>query len=152
MPDPWRGVGGAPYGEGMADKAVVRREKFPEAYAIFDPIVAEWTARPDVALGAMFGSEGLNVRGKVFAFVTFAGELMVKLPESRVGELAEADEAQPAVMRGRPMREWATVGTDAAERWAPLVGEAYAHVDAITPRPDRRRSPGRPETRETHPG
>lgn len=133
MPSPLVYVAGASYREAMPDKAVARRQKFPESYAIFDPIVAEWTARPDVALGAMFGSEGLNVRGKVFAFVTFAGELMVKLPESRVGELAEANEAQPAVMRGRPMREWATVGTDAADRWAPLVAEAFAHVDAITP-------------------
>ena len=116
----------------MADKAAARREKFPESYAIFDPIVAEWSARPDVALGAMLGSEGLTVRGKVFAFVTFAGALMVKLPEDRVGELAKAHEAEPAVMRGRPMREWATVGTDAADRWPPLVAEAFAHVDAIT--------------------
>lgn len=118
---------------GMADKGAARREKFPESYAIFDPIVSEWTARPDVSLGAMFGSEGLNVRGKVFAFVTFEGALMVKLPESRVGELAEAGEAEPAVMRGRPMREWATAGTDAADRWPALVAEAFAHVDAITP-------------------
>ncbi|KJL45519.1 hypothetical protein RS82_00173 [Microbacterium trichothecenolyticum] len=117
----------------MADKGAARREKFPESYAIFDPIVAEWTARPDVSLGAMFGSEGLNVRGKVFAFVTFEGALMVKLPESRVGELAEAGAAEPAVMRGRPMREWATVGTDAADRWPALVAEAFAHVDEITP-------------------
>ncbi|MFC8681893.1 TfoX/Sxy family protein [Microbacterium ureisolvens] len=117
----------------MADKGAARRQKFPESYAIFDPIAAEWTTRPDVSIGAMFGSEGLNVRGKVFACVTFDGELMVKLPESRVSELAEAGEAQPVVMRGKPMREWATVGTDAAARWPEIIAEAYAHVDAITP-------------------
>ena len=133
MPGVWRCVGGAPYGEGMADRAAARRAKFPESYAIFDPIVAEWTARPDVALGAMFGSEGLNVRGKVFAFVTFDGALMVKLPEDRVGELAKTHEAEPAVMRGRLMHRWATVGTDAADRWPALVAEAFAFVDEITP-------------------
>lgn len=117
----------------MADKAAGRRAKFPESYAIFDPIAAEWTTRPDVSIGAMFGSEGLNVRGKVFAFVTFEGALMVKLPEERVGELAQAGQAQPAVMRGRPMREWAVAGTDASERWPALVAEAFAHVDRLTP-------------------
>jgi hypothetical protein len=29
----------------------------------------------------MFGSEGLRIRGKVFAFVGFAGGLVVKIPE-----------------------------------------------------------------------
>ncbi|MNT69327.1 hypothetical protein D3C72_2076360 [compost metagenome] len=59
---------------------------------------------------------------------------MVKLPESRVGELASTGEVKPAVMRGRPMREWATAGTDAADRWPGLIAEAFAHVDEITPR------------------
>jgi hypothetical protein len=117
----------------MADKGANRREKFPHSYAIFDPIVEESTRWPDVALTAMFGSEGLSVRGKVFAFVTFEGMLMVKVPEHRVGELAKAHEATPAIMRGRPMREWVMTGPEAPERWPPLVAEAYAYVDEITP-------------------
>ena len=92
----------------MAPASDSRREKFPESYAVFDPIVAEYTTRDDVELGRMFGSEGLSVRGKVFAFVGFSGGLFAKLPEARVGELIAAGDAEPAVMRDRPMREWVT--------------------------------------------
>ena len=86
-------------------------------------------ARPDVAMTRMFGSESLSVRGKMFAFASNAGDLVVKLSEQRVDELR----LDNMVMRGRPMREWATLGTDAAARWPAAVAEAHAHVDAITP-------------------
>jgi len=113
--------------------ATARRERFPDSYAIFDPICAEYTARDDVVLGRMFGSEGLSVRGKVFAFVGFSGSLFAKLPEQRVGELVEAGDAEPAVMRARPMREWVTARADRSETWPAIVAEAYAFVDSITP-------------------
>ncbi|HKT56724.1 MAG TPA: hypothetical protein VJR25_08125 [Microbacterium sp.] len=110
-----------------------RRERFPESYAIFDRLVAEYSERPDVALGRMFASEGLSVRGKVFAFVGFSGSLFAKLPEQRVGELIEAGDASPAVMRGRPMREWVTLDPSRPDTWDPIVAEAHAFVDSITP-------------------
>jgi hypothetical protein len=110
-----------------------RREQFPESYAIFDPLVEEYTKRSDVALGRMFASEGLSVRGKVFAFVGFTGKLFAKLPEKRVGELIEAGEAHPAVMRERPMREWVTLDPGRPDTWSAIVAEAYAFVDSITP-------------------
>ncbi len=117
----------------MTDAPDARRAKFPEAYAIFDPITAEYARRDGVALGRMFGSEGLSVRGKIFAFIGFSGSLFAKLPEERVGELIEAGDAEPAVMRGRPMREWVTAPVDRPETWSGIVAEAYAFVDSITP-------------------
>ncbi len=36
-------------------------------------------------------------------------------------------------MRERAMREWVTVGRDGAAHWEPLIAEAYAFVDDITP-------------------
>lgn len=117
----------------MSGAADGRREKFPASYAIFDPIVADYVTHDDVELGRMFGSEGLSVRGKVFAFVGFTGCLFAKLPEERVGELIEAGDAEPAVMRDRPMREWVTAVPERPETWAPIVAEAYAFVDSITP-------------------
>jgi len=117
----------------MASSADARREKFPESYAIFDPITAEYEQREGVALGRMFGSEGLSVRGKIFAFVGFSGSLFAKLPEERVGELIESGDADPAVMRDRPMREWVTARADRPETWPSIVAEAYAFVDSITP-------------------
>ena len=112
----------------MTDAAAKER-----AHAILDPIAEEYLQRPGVDIGVMFGSEGLRVRGKVFAFVSFAGALALKLPADRVDELDGDDGIARMVMRERPMREWATVPTDAENRWPALVGEAYAFVDSITP-------------------
>ena len=86
-----------------------------------------------VDIGRMFGSDGLRVRGKVFAFVSFSGGLALKLPADRVDELDGDGGAARMVMRDRPMREWLTVSADSPDRWPPLVGEAYAFVDSITP-------------------
>jgi hypothetical protein len=113
--------------------AAARRERFPGSYEVFDALVTEYELRADVALGRMFGSEGLSVRGKVFAFVGFFGQLYAKLPEQRVDELIGTGDAEPAVMRGRPMREWVTASAERPESWAAIVAEAHAFVDAITP-------------------
>ena len=109
-------------------------ETLDAAHAIFDPIAARYVERPGVDIGVMFGSEGLRVRGKVFAFVGHKGGLVVKIPEARVTELAEQGAADRMVMRERPMREWATIGVAAgAERWDDLIAEAFAYLDEITP-------------------
>ena len=112
----------------MTDAAAQER-----AHAIFDPIAAEYLERPDVDIGAMFGSEGLRVRSKVFALVSYDGRLMLKLPADRVGELEGEDGIERMVMRERPMKEWLTVPIEAADRWSPLIAEAHAFVDSITP-------------------
>jgi len=106
-----------------------------QAHDIFDPIVAEYLARPDVDIGPMFGSEGLRVRGKVFAFVGYRGGLVVKVPEERADELVAAGGADRMVMRERPMREWVLVDSGRADLWRPLIDEAFAYLDEITPRP-----------------
>jgi TfoX/Sxy family transcriptional regulator of competence genes len=109
-------------------------EILERAHALFDPVAARYLERPDVDIGAMFGSQGLRVRGKVFAFVGHLGGLVVKLPEARVTELAEQGAAERMVMRERPMREWTTVDVEAgAQRWDDLIGEAFAYLDEITP-------------------
>ncbi len=87
------------------------------AHAILDPIAADYLERPDVDIGVMFGSEGLRIRGKVFAFVSFQGALALKLPADRVDELDGADGIARMVMRDRPMREWLTVPVDESDRW-----------------------------------
>ena len=112
----------------MADPAVMER-----AHAILDPIAEQYLERPDVDIGVMFGSEGLRVRGKVFAFITSRGVLALKLPQQRVDELDGDAGIARMVMRERAMREWVTVPIEAADRWQPLVDEAHAFVDAITP-------------------
>jgi hypothetical protein len=108
-----------------------------QAHALFDPIAARLLEREDVDMGPMFGSEGLRVRGKIFAFVGHLGGLVVKLPESRVTELAQQGVAARLMVRERTMREWATIDVDAgAQGWDELIGEAFAYLDRITPSPD----------------
>ena len=113
----------------MKDEQAVAR-----AHGVFDPIAQEFLDRDDVDIGPMFGSEGLRVRGKVFAFVASGGELLIKVPEARADELVAAGTAERMVMRERTMREWVVVDPNAPERWAPLIGEAFAYLDEITPR------------------
>ncbi|GAA1977979.1 hypothetical protein [Microbacterium pumilum] len=112
----------------MTDAAAEMR-----AHEIFDPIADEFLAMPDVDIGPMFGSEGLRVRGKVFACLTSQGLLMLKLPAERVDELDGAHGIERMVMRERAMREWLTVPVETSDRWHPLIGEAHAFVDSITP-------------------
>ena len=95
-----------------------------------DELAPELLARPDVAIGRMFGSDGVSVRGRLFAFVATDGRLVVKLAAERIEEL----ELDNMVMRGRPMREWAVVPfDDGVDRWREVADEAYAFVDSITP-------------------
>ena len=103
------------------------------AHAIFDPIAEDYLQRDGVDIGAMFGSEGLRVRGKVFAFVGWKGSLVVKVPADRADELEAEGTAARMEMRGRPAREWVVVPTSTPEAWAPLMGEAFVYLDEITP-------------------
>lgn len=100
---------------------------------ILDTLAERLCALPGIDMGRMFGTEGIRVRGKVFAFVAHNGSLVVKLPERRIGDLIEEGVAGPMIMRGRPLREWAEVPISSAATWEPLVDEARAFVDTITP-------------------
>ncbi|MFF2493416.1 hypothetical protein [Agromyces sp. NPDC058064] len=102
-----------------------------DGFALLGEFAPELLAEPGVAFGRMFGSEGLSVRGKFFAFVSSHGDLVVKLDADRIA----ASELDNMVMRGRPMREWAVVpAAEGVDRWREVAREAYAFVDSITPR------------------
>ena len=93
-----------------------------------------WSAT-GVAWGRMFSTTGLSVRGKIFAVVNHAGNLMVKVPEARADELDASGAAPRMVMRGREMREWVEMPLERGEAaWSDLLAEAYAYLDEITPR------------------
>lgn len=103
------------------------------AHEIFDPIAAELLTRPGVDIGPMFGSEGLRIRTKVFAFVGYRGALVVKLPSARIDDLVAEGTAERMVMRDRPLREWAFLPLESGASWGPLIHEAFTFVDGITP-------------------
>jgi len=104
-----------------------------DARAVFDDISAEYMVLQGVDIGPMFGSEGLRIRGKVFAFMGHRGGLIAKLPEARVTELEGTGRAERMTMRERAMREWVFVGPDAVDLWPDVVADAFAFVDRITP-------------------
>lgn len=112
----------------MTDAAAVAR-----AHEIFDPIVAEYLALPGVDIGPMFGSEGVRIRGKVFAFVGYRGTLVVKVPATRADELEAAGDGERMRMSGRTMREWVVLDPGRTDRWPAVTAEAFAYVDGITP-------------------
>lgn len=114
------------YCDGMTDGSA-------RAHAIFDPLAEAYLKIPGVDIGSMFGSEGLRIRGKVFAFVGHRGAMVVKLPAPRVDELDGNNGMERMIMRERAMREWMLVPVDAEDRWGPLLAEAFAFVDDITP-------------------
>jgi hypothetical protein len=100
-----------------------------------EKIAEPYLAKPGVAWGRMFSSPGLSVRGKIFAVVNNAGNLMVKVPEARADAMESARTATRMVMRGREMREWVEMTPEQGEpAWEELLAEAYAYVDSITPR------------------
>ncbi|WEK13289.1 MAG: hypothetical protein P0Y48_12630 [Candidatus Microbacterium phytovorans] len=99
---------------------------------LFDALAAAHLRREGVDIGPMFGSEGLRIRGKIFAFRVKSG-IIAKLPEARVTELDATGRAERMIMRERAMREWVLVPDASADLWEGVVDEAFAFVDSITP-------------------
>ena len=82
-----------------------------------------------VTSGTGFGrSAGLRIGGKIFAMYN-DGELIVKLPIDRVGELIASGEGRPwGPGTGRIMKEWVAVSEAAGDSWSELAVEARTFV------------------------
>jgi hypothetical protein len=81
-----------------------------------------------VTAGTGFGKAvGLRISGKIFAFPK-DGELILKLPSSRVAELIESGAGRPWGPGTKITKEWVAVSGAASEGWAPLVAEARMFV------------------------
>jgi len=90
--------------------------------------------RPGVSWGRMFSTDGLGIRGKIFAVVPHDGGLMVKVPEARADELVAESAVERMVMRDRELREWVVMPDAASDSaWSALLEEACAYLDQITP-------------------
>jgi hypothetical protein len=103
-----------------------------EARDAFERAAAPVRSHPGVSDGTGFGSSaGLRIRGKIFAFVSRDGDLVVKLPRAVVDKLVDNGHAQrfdPG--HGRRMNEWAAIGLEHRRTWARRIGEAKVFVDA----------------------
>ena len=79
--------------------------------------------------GRGFGATSLKVGGRIFATLTKAERLAVKLPAARVDALAgEGVGEHWDKGDGRPMREWLQLEPGHEDRWAELAGEALDYV------------------------
>jgi TfoX/Sxy family transcriptional regulator of competence genes len=108
-----------------------RRSRRAAAQQVFDELAKAYMGSLDASRGEMFGSLGLLRNDKFFAFVGRAGDLVVKLPETRAAALVASGEAS-AVKAGRnPTREWVSVPRDAdgdTSRWRQLIAHAYQYA------------------------
>jgi hypothetical protein len=81
---------------------------------------------PETAKGKGFGSKGLKVKRKMFAFES-RGRLVVKLPADRVTALEKAGEgARFDPGHGRLMKEWLAV--EDQKLWSRLAVEALKYA------------------------
>ncbi|SRR5581483_1397672 len=104
----------------------------------FAAVVAAFAGKKNVRYGKLMSSFGLKVNGKIFAMLV-RGELVVKLPHVRVGELTTTGVGRPfEPRRGRPMKEWILIKPGTAD-WIALAREAHQFVGARRP-PARQRA------------
>lgn len=83
-----------------------------------------------VEKGTIMGFPCLRVGGAFFACPDReSGDLVVKLPASRVEEMVDAGTGQPFAPTGRRFREWVRIPDRDASRWKELVEEALEFVD-----------------------
>ncbi len=100
------------------------------AEQLFSEVKDHFSSDRSVALGKMFGTEGLKSDGKVFA-MHVKGDLVVKLPVQRVDELmvlGVGTRFDPG--HGRLMKEWIQIPPGKAD-WTGLAVEARSFVDAV---------------------
>ena len=93
-------------------------------------MVQTFLRRPGVTQqGRGFGSAALKVRGKMFATLTPAGALVVKLPRQRVAALVADGQGRPFEPGpGRVMTEWLELHAASGQDWTSLAEEALAFV------------------------
>jgi TfoX/Sxy family transcriptional regulator of competence genes len=94
------------------------------------PIVIAFEQSNVVGSGRKFGSNGLEVSGKLFALFT-QGTLVVKLPKDRVAALIAShvgEQFDPG--HGRLMKEWLTIKSAKAS-WIDLAREAHDFVKGV---------------------
>jgi hypothetical protein len=98
------------------------------ARAAYDRVAAELVDRDGATAGQMFGMPCLKVRGKVFAGFHH-GAMVFKLGADDLAQalaLPGASQFDPGM--GRPMKQWAQVPGDHADRWGELGRRALGEV------------------------
>ncbi|GAA3594358.1 hypothetical protein GCM10022198_17720 [Klugiella xanthotipulae] len=96
-------------------------------------LAGEFSEETGVIEGRMFNGTGLSLNGKIFAFVSRSGDLVIKTSVADVRVLIETAQAQPMTMGRRTMREWASVYPTPEgdlEPWRSLLRHAWSFARA----------------------
>jgi hypothetical protein len=88
--------------------------------------------------GRGFGAGALKVDGKIFAMVSARGELVLKLPASRIDELVGQGAGRVFVVGARTMKEWFVAVELSADECLTLADEARRFVHPVRARPRKR--------------
>ncbi len=99
----------------------------------YESICRAFAGYPNVTIGSeskrAFGSNALKVNGKIFAMLDSRDRFVVKLPRERVDSLVASGQGErfdPG--RGRVMKEWAVIASDAEDEWLARAQEALRFV------------------------
>jgi hypothetical protein len=99
----------------------------------YDELVERWIQVAGVTppgQSAGFGSGSLRIHGKIFAMFV-RGQLVVKLPRTRVDALVAAGEGTRFdANKGTPMKEWLSLAPASPLDWTGLSGEAFTFVSS----------------------
>lgn len=89
-----------------------RRAHRANAQRLLDSPALDYLDRSDVSRASMFGSAGLQVNGKFFAFVGVEAHLVTKLPAAQAATLVTKDQAARVRAGRNPTREWISTSQD----------------------------------------
>jgi hypothetical protein len=96
--------------------------------------------RPGVTRSTMMGLPCLRLDGAFFAsFDRRTGDLLVKLPATRVDALVASGAAHSFAPTGRRFREWAAIDPVAEPTWPDLIEEAFVYVAVLQPSAPKRK-------------
>jgi hypothetical protein len=95
---------------------------------LYTSIAVELLGEPDVDEGRLFSAHGLRSNGKIFAMLTRADRITVKLPADRCAELVAAGRGVPFEAGGRRMREWVSLVDPEQDEAVERAREALAYL------------------------
>jgi hypothetical protein len=124
----WQAVERILYDQAVSPKRRTAEDGFADIVkALGDkPGVKEPDAPGDSA--RRFGSSALRVHGRIFAMVSHE-RLVLKLPQKRVSELIDSGAGDTFdAGKGRPMKEWVSLGPGRQDHWLDLATEAMEFV------------------------
>jgi len=117
-----------------------QRRRTPQR--LFDELAVDHLDLPGISRATMFGSDGLRLDTKFFAFVGRDGQLIIKLPAAQAAALVAAGEANPVRAGRGTMREWIGIPSPAdhahADHWRTLITDACRYSASLAPSPTER--------------